>query len=563
MGGDATGSNGRSGPGDGGAVLADVTGGAVAGRHGRRSLRVLVGPATETQSNTIVPGIFPIACFKLEDIRFDFGSSVVLPEVRDEMPLLAKLIDDHTVIGPAPQQQAKVPRAAVFGHADPVGEDEFNKALSGRRAAAIYGMLSRRTEVWEDLYENTGKFARAVAGDSWGVRSEQIMLNALAPPDAQPLEVDGKDGPKTREALKRFQASQGLSQDGSLGPATRKALFKAYMDFLCVNDKGQAFSIDAKEGFLGRNADGGGKVDFQGCGEFNPIFLLMAEENRKFDKSGDHAARDGLNAPNRRVMVLLFRYCAKVKVEKWPCPRAKEDTAGCRKRFWSDGEKRRTSGEERRKFSETEDTFACRFYQRLLTDSPCEGGVEAIQVRLFDLDGRAMAGVDFFAQVGRREQRGQADGNGDITLLDIELPNRCLVRWSRRKAPEQPLLDVLAAGVPPELIDRDVVKPPAKAAPGAVDADKDFDFEATIFLEVPVETEGNEDAIQRRLNNLGYHFDLSPAVRLEMFRRDLAAGSTTDRSDGSSGGDGASGGVKKKVVTRHDELQPPAKIRRS
>ena len=47
----------------GAATLVDVTAGAVAGHHGRRSLRVRVGPATEQQTNTIFSGLAPIACF--------------------------------------------------------------------------------------------------------------------------------------------------------------------------------------------------------------------------------------------------------------------------------------------------------------------------------------------------------------------------------------------------------------------------------------------------------------------------------------------------------------------
>ena len=59
---------------------------------------------------------------------------------------------------------------------------------------------------------------------------------------------------------------------------------------------------------------------------------------------------------------------------KWPCPTFKEGAAACKKRFFSDGDQRRsthTPGSDR-KFEETEDTFACRFYQRISDGSPCE-----------------------------------------------------------------------------------------------------------------------------------------------------------------------------------------------
>src|SRR6202040_1126607 len=35
---------------------------------------------------------------------------------------------------------------SVFGHADPVGDDEYNKHLSGRRATGIYALLLSSTD---------------------------------------------------------------------------------------------------------------------------------------------------------------------------------------------------------------------------------------------------------------------------------------------------------------------------------------------------------------------------------------------------------------------------------
>jgi hypothetical protein len=73
-------------------------------------------------------------------------------------------------------------------------------------------------------------------------------------------------------------------------------------------------------------------------------------------------------------MVLLFRVGSQVLRTKWPCPRANEGTSGCVNRFWSDGQERRTNRlpDQDRKYELTHDTFACRFYDRLLNKSPCE-----------------------------------------------------------------------------------------------------------------------------------------------------------------------------------------------
>ena len=63
-------------------------------------------------------------------MRFAFDASVPDPGLAVEMENLADLMAAHPgcVLG-------------VFGHADPVGSDDLNKHLSGRRAAAIYGLL--------------------------------------------------------------------------------------------------------------------------------------------------------------------------------------------------------------------------------------------------------------------------------------------------------------------------------------------------------------------------------------------------------------------------------------
>ena len=87
---------------------------------------VLAGPTTSDRRNTIRAGIVPIACWRLDDIRFEFSASFGKSDIAREMTLLAKLVKDHPG---AP--------VSIFGHADPIGSEEFNKKLSGRRAAAI------------------------------------------------------------------------------------------------------------------------------------------------------------------------------------------------------------------------------------------------------------------------------------------------------------------------------------------------------------------------------------------------------------------------------------------
>ena len=172
-----------------------------------------------------------------------------------------------------------------------------------------------------------------------------------------------------------------MNPSGAADRATRAVLFALFMDKVCVDRKGVPYKL-AKSDFLAKGARADGKGDFQGCGEFNP-FLVFSEEQAAFfagpshvDQEGDtrQKQRNDANGPNRRVMALLFKPGTVVSPGKWPCPTVKEGVAGCKARFWSDGETRRNPQAETRTFDETKDTYGCRFYHRLFAMSPCGAG---------------------------------------------------------------------------------------------------------------------------------------------------------------------------------------------
>lgn len=334
-----------------------VTTGGVAAKHPPAVVHdVLVGPSTNGEFNTVELDFAPEACVRFDDVRFEFDSSFIGPEAATELKLLGKLIKE------GPERPA-----SIFGHADPVGDDDYNKILSGRRSQAMYGLLTRKTELWEDLFKHPQ------GGDSWGTQSIQVMLKTLGHYSGP---INGTLDTPTRDAVKAFQGSPegaGLVVDGDPGQSTRPKLYKAYMDRICVDDADQSFQLDPAKNFLAQGADAGGKGDFQGCSEFNPDLVFSQEETNRFKNAANKAERDQENKPNRRVVVYLFRKGSKISPASWPCPRAKEGVAACRKRFFSDGEKRRTPTATRRLFKDTKDTFACRFYDRISTLSPCEG----------------------------------------------------------------------------------------------------------------------------------------------------------------------------------------------
>lgn len=288
--------------------------------------------------NTIRMELIPIACARLAGGCFAFGSSFILPESRGEFQALSRL---RRANPGAP--------LSLFGHADPVGNDDVNKEISGHRAESVYAVLLHDTARWERLYVAAGQ------SEGWGVAAIQQMLQTLG----------YETSPSTKSAIESFQSANGLRVDGIAGPQTREKLFGAYMRFL---NPEKAAPAD----FLGGGLDAKGKAAFQGCGEFNPVMSFGKAELQELDKPENRDRRDADNAVNRRVLVLLFRPGTVIPPQKWPCPRASEGVSDCRKRFWSDGESRRASHDSRRTFGGARNTFACRFYHRLVSESPCE-----------------------------------------------------------------------------------------------------------------------------------------------------------------------------------------------
>ena len=323
-----------------------LDGGYAASHKNQDPFPILAAPSHGKEKNTIREELITVACWKLDDVRFHFDSSFVLPASKVEFAEFAAV-------------RASVPGAplSLFGHADPVGDDAYNKKLSGRRAKAIYGVFTRDTALWEALYTNSEG-----TSDDWKLDHVQIMLGALGFP---PGNTNGQNTAQTQQAVKDFQSKNGESPSGNADAATRAKIFKAYMDVLCPVTL-------AKSEFLSGGTGAGGKADYQGCSEFNPLMIFSATENQKFSASGDKTQRNAENQINRRVLGLFFRPGTKIDTSHWPCPTTAEGHSACTHRFWADAPKRRQNQEKRRTYSDDADTFACRFYERLVQFSPCE-----------------------------------------------------------------------------------------------------------------------------------------------------------------------------------------------
>jgi hypothetical protein len=317
--------------------------GGVAAKHAPAArFELLAGPTTSDQYNRVSLREIPVACWRVDDIRFAFDSSFVNADptpdnpndIRAELAHLVELIKEHPG---AP--------LSVFGHADPVGDDAYNKKLSGWRAMVIYGLLIAQG----DLATGVKLWQQVATEEKWGTE--------------------------------QWEAMQQLTGLSSATP--HNALIEAYIKKLCPPELKLT-----KTDFLARGADANGKGDYQGCSEFNPVLLFSQEKQQDYDKARSRNSADDqpvieeqnrANAPNRRVLVLLFRKGSQVDPAKWPCPIATGGEAVCKSRFWRDGaygpdgEKRRSTHlpGKQRKFDDSKDTFGCRFYQRITDDSPC------------------------------------------------------------------------------------------------------------------------------------------------------------------------------------------------
>ena len=309
----------------------------------------------------------PLACWRLEAARFDFDSSVIRPDAEAELTLLAGLYD-------------KTGGAAlsVFGHADPVGDDEYNKALSGRRTKAVYGLLTRDTAMWSGL----------ASSEAW--------------PQA---------------ALTMMQ-----TRTGKPAGTARDELFRAYMDAICHRADGSPFIVD-KSGFLGRGLDAGGKADYQGCSEFNPILRFSSADEQALSAPARKArarraqraqpARAGVHLPGRHV-----RAGDGVAV-----PARRRGTSGCRAQFWPDGDTRRAAQATSARYERDKNTFACAFYDRMARRSPCELLRKTLRIRCSTRRQPLRREVSAGDRRGRRA-RGTASGNAGDSDDERRLAHR-------------------------------------------------------------------------------------------------------------------------------------------
>ena len=451
--------------------------GVVAAHPERTQLPVLVAPVPEGKKaesyNTIRSQLVAIGCMQLPGAGFEFDSSFISPQSANRFTKFARLMQSLKAQDPA----GRFPPCSVFGHADPTGDDEYNKTLSGRRARAVYALLTRKFKIWDYLFNNS------LGGDQWGMRSIRMMLSIplqkgepqfyWGPIEPGPDKTEQDRVQKlTHAELVEYQRARKLPASGFPNDPTREKLFQEYMNAICRDPHDQAFSLDPERDFIAKGKDkdktyagSGLKGDVQGCGDFNEIFLLTKAEDDEAQKDKTkQAARNELYRVDRRVLVYIFKHGTEIDFNHWPCPRSSEESKGCTLRFWSDYKDRRKRTAERRTFGkkmdlfqrdesgnlvldgngnptqlkveETGNTMACRWYHAFAVHSPCERKTEEWVVRIH-LDSvktftQPLVGRRYVVFAGETESsavmRGTTNEQGEIRIPVFDEHTRMTVK---------------------------------------------------------------------------------------------------------------------------------------
>ncbi len=222
---------------------------------GRRKVRVTVSPK-KAQANRVRPGPKGISCVRLGDADFAFGKSFIKPHALYQ---LRKTLEARR----AELERLEKWSLTIFGHADDVGSDTFNKALSQRRARALYALIMRDPRAWEEIAKK----------ERWGVIFYRVIQ----------LTIGGDLKAKVDPRIARYGKKDGKAQK------LRADLFKKYMN-------SDQFAVDPGGILAGHFTE----PPHVGCGEYN----LAMKVKRAGLSRAQHRAR---NQVNRRVILIFWR----------------------------------------------------------------------------------------------------------------------------------------------------------------------------------------------------------------------------------------------------------------
>lgn len=545
--------------------------GIVATHPPRVQLPVLAAPVPAEQEatnfNTIRQHLIAIACMRLPRRGFAFDSSIVSPDSESAFRRFAKLMQalrDRDDADPK-----RFPPCSVFGHTDPTGGDVYNKPLSGRRALAVYGLLTRSVTIWDELFLNS------YGGDHWGTKSVQTMLStSLKKPPNDPLEppfysgpIDGaktqQTGDLTKQAVSDWRVARGFGPGSALDTTMRHQLFEEYMDAICHDPDGQPFVLLPTDFIAKGKAGKSLKGDVQGCSDFNTHFLLSkAKEDLAAKDPVLAEVRNDLYLDNRRAVVFAFEYGTEIDPTKWPCPTARDPNfSACTTRFWSDHKQRAKEIDDDRTFGEnmafldvdasnqlvetpieqTGNTMRCRFYHGFAVNSPCEAKFKEWVIRFkvpsFNGQLQVLSFRRYVVKVGESENspviRGNTDEFGVVRIPMFDDKTRMTIQIDAGR----------------DLTDGDN-NPPKDNAPVDESTFLSFVLDGGVLHNRDTD---DDLAVKQRLYNLGFGEHPPDTWSDDEFQRAFASFRHRNNLDNGSDDD-----VRREIMKQHDLIGIPA-----
>ena len=237
---------------------------------------------------------------EMEDVLFRHNSAVFLPDREDFYS--ASNSEDRTDQDAAADQEKMTglsvlksillyaldnpeKKILIAGHTDASGSNEINFKISEERADSVLYLIENKRDEWAKISHNRHKDEDIQHILTWVARQKGW--------DCDPGGIDGKTGPKTRQAIKNFQSQAGTNADGIVGPRTWGKIFDIYQEELALfmdYEKGKQ-ALDNRGALNWLYSDN----KAVGCGESWPKEHVEASTDRQLRSQ-----------TNRRVEILFF-----------------------------------------------------------------------------------------------------------------------------------------------------------------------------------------------------------------------------------------------------------------